>query len=332
MSLRRKLEKVSELLVSENIDGAAELLHQIIVEKACAIYENIVNDEEESEDDLEEIGGDSGESFTDKIRSDKEDIDTDEQNDGELDDEEEEEDDDFNEDFGDEESDVDERLDDLENQLEELRAEFDDLMDEELEEPEHADLADEYSEDEDEEDFEDESEDDFEEPEDFSDEGDDLEDDSEESFQENKNAANVYERKSSKKLKVAPQSKDKKKDKKVDEETQFWTRVSDTGQTGTAKLVGTGNKSKIGAEHSKSLYSNAPAKKDYGGKPVQISKGTGGEYGKYSHGQSAKKGSDISNTSIKPKSVTAKADTTDKYTGGKSAPAGNRKSPVASKK
>ena len=46
MSQQKKLEKVLDLLLSEDQNQAAELLHQIIVEKARTIYERIVEEEE----------------------------------------------------------------------------------------------------------------------------------------------------------------------------------------------------------------------------------------------------------------------------------------------
>src|SRR4051812_19240875 len=89
MSQQQKLEKVLDLLLSEDSDQAAELLHQIIVEKARVIYESIV-EEEDSEDDAEEldesdeVGGEPNKDFTDEIASDKDEVDSDEQNDGEA--------------------------------------------------------------------------------------------------------------------------------------------------------------------------------------------------------------------------------------------------------
>ena len=44
MSQQQKLEKLLELLINEDSDQAAELLHQLIVEKARVIYESIVDE------------------------------------------------------------------------------------------------------------------------------------------------------------------------------------------------------------------------------------------------------------------------------------------------
>ena len=53
MSQQKKLEQVLDLLLSEDSDHAAEILHQIIVEKARTIYESIVDEEETEEEDKE---------------------------------------------------------------------------------------------------------------------------------------------------------------------------------------------------------------------------------------------------------------------------------------
>lgn len=301
MSQQQRLERVFDLLLNEDQDKAAELLHQIIVEKARTIYESIVVDEEFAETDV--VGGDPEEDFTAEISADEDEIDADQEAGGEP-----EADDDLDSE-GDEADDatdqaVEDRVEDLESQLAELRAEFDALMGEELQEPNHADLAadiDAASEDE---------MDNF-------------------SF-DDEDATEVYETADEEKLEKAPEAKDKKKDKKVDEETKFLSAVSDTGQRGTAKLVGTGKNSKQGAENNASPYTHAPSKADFGGKPVKIGSGKGGEYGKY-NGETAKNDTPTDNVDVKPKSSSIKADTTPKYTGGKSAGEGFAKSPLTKK-
>lgn len=333
MSQQKKLEQVLDLLLSEDSDQAAELLHQIIVEKARVIYESIVEDEdmddEEQLDEGDEVGGEPNKDFTDEISSDEEEIDSDELNDGEAgveDDDEGSEDDDGDNPFGDEEDDgemgegdVEDRVEDLESQLAELRAEFDALMGEEMQEPEHM--------------------------------GNPLDGEVEPAMDDGMGdemggmggmdgeekvvgevVATMFEKKKKEKLEVAPQKKDAKKDKKVDEETQFLNKVGDTGQKGTAKLVGTGKNTPLGAEQTKSPYTNIPPRKDYGGKPTNIlgGKGTGGEYGKY-HGDSAKDDTPSDNVKVSPKNSSVKADTTAKFTGGKAAGTGFTKSPLTKK-
>jgi len=336
MSQQKKLERVLDLLLSEDSDRASELLHQIIVEKARVIYESIVDEEDEEMDkkdeldESDEVGGEPNKDFTDEIKSDTDEIDTDEHNDGEasedddIDYEESDEDEDEDE-FGDEdEGSTEDRVEDLESQLAELRAEFDALMGEELEEPNHADLGGEMSDIENE--FGDEDE--------FG--GDDEEGNMPDFGGDTKVVgevvANMFEKSKKPKLKTAPQKKDLKKDKKMDEETQFLSKVADTGQCGTAKLVGTGKDSSLGAEQTKSSFTNIPPRKDYGGKSSNIlgSKTTGGEYGKY-NGDSATCKTPTNNVNIKPKGSSTKADTTAKFTGGKVAGDSGNKSPFSKK-
>ena len=148
--------------------------------------------------------------------------------------------------------------------------------------------------------------------------------------------ATMYEKKKAAKLEVAKQAKKgdlkKKGEKKVDEETKFLNKVADTGQKGTAKLVGTGKDTPLGAEQTKSPYTSIPARKDYGGKPTKIggNGGSGGEYGKY-NGDSAANKTMTDNVGIKPKNSGVKADTTAKFTGGKTAGDGFSKSPLSKK-
>ena len=335
MSQQKKLEQVLDLLLSENSDHAAEILHQIIVEKARTIYESIVDEESDVEEDDNEVGGEPSKDFTDEISSDKDEIDSDEESDGEPEDDEDFGDDDSEEDdeFGgkdDEmgEGDVEDRVEDLESQLADLRAEFDALMGEEMQEPNHADLGDEMGDVEDE--FGGEEEGEF---------GAEQGTSSMPSFGGDEQVvgeviAKMHEKKKAEKLEVAKQAKKgdlkKKGEKKVDEETKFLSAVADTGQRGTAKLVGTGKDSQLGAENNRSPYTSIPARKDYGGKPTKIGGGTGGEYGKY-NGDSAANKTPTDNVGIKPKSNSVKADTTAKYTGGKVAGDGFSKSPLTKK-
>ena len=299
MSHQKQLEKVLELLLAEDTAKAAEVHHQIIVEMARKIYEQIVD--EESDDD--DVGGDASEDFTDKIESHEDEIDADEENNGEASDDDEM--------FGDDEEtggDVEDRVEDLEDQLEALRAEFDALMGEEMDEPYHDDLGDKIDDIQDQDDMD-------------PDMGDD-------DYAEKP----MFEKKRDAKLEKAPQAKDRKRDKKVDEETQFLTKVADTGQRGTAKFVGTGKGATLGAENTKSPYTSVPARKDYGGKPTKIGGdgGSGGDPGKY-RGEKAKDGTISNNMRVEPRKASVKADSTAKFTNGKSAGDRDSKSPIGSK-
>jgi hypothetical protein len=322
MSQQKKLERVLDLLLSEDQDQASELLHQIIVEKARVIYESIVEEEDDTDheeddqlDDADEVGGEPS-NISGEIGADMEEIDSDEHNDGEAGGEEAGE--------GDEESDeedegeVEDRVDDLESQLAELRAEFDALMGEEATEPYH-----------DEEDMAA-----FDAPGDEAEMAVDTDMDfsGEDETVVGEVVARTFENKSNRKLKVAPQAKKTPAGKRADEETQFLNKTADTGQKGTAKLVGTGKNTPHGAEQTQSPYTHAPSKKDYGGTTKNIlgSKTTGGEYGKY-HGDSAKDDTPSDNVKVDPKKSGVKADTTAKYTGGKAAGEGFSKSPFTKK-
>lgn len=56
---KNKLEQVLEYLVNGNEDRAKELLHQVFIEKARAIHEELISDDEEFDEDV--LGGDEGE-------------------------------------------------------------------------------------------------------------------------------------------------------------------------------------------------------------------------------------------------------------------------------
>lgn len=311
MSQQQKLEKVLDLLLSEDSDQAAELLHQIIVEKARTIYESIVDEESVNESD--EVGGEPSKDFTDEIEADTAEVDADEQNEGEAEDDAEDDAEDAEDAAEAGEGDVEDRVEDLESQLAALRAEFDALMGEEMQEPEHMGdpLDGEVVPAEDE-------------------MGDTMPDFGGETVVGEVVARGFNEKTSTQKLAVAPQAK--KQGNKVAEETKFLNKTPDTGQRGTAKLVGTGKNTPLGAEQNKSPYTNIPARKDYGGKPTPIGGdgGTGGEYGAW-NGDSAKDDTPSDNVKVDPKKSGIAADTTPKYTGGKVAGPGFTKSPLTKK-
>jgi hypothetical protein len=136
MSQQKKLEQILNLLVNEEMGQAEELLHELVIEKARYIYEELVNEEDGDEEAMgDSIGGDMKQGFTDEVSNAEDDIETDELQDGEVDSDETEE------------LSTEERVEDLESQLEELRAEFEQLMSDELEEPYHDadDFAGDYS-------------------------------------------------------------------------------------------------------------------------------------------------------------------------------------------
>ena len=159
-AMSNKFEELLDLLVNEEMDKANELFHEIVVEKSREIYENMIAEEAEEEvdeaseedddaveeamdddeDDMEEsieeettleIGGDA----TDDMMSDIEDP---EAMGGEDD---MEMGGDMAGDMGaEDEGSEEERIADLEDALEQLKAEFEQLMAGEAEEPEHDDM------------------------------------------------------------------------------------------------------------------------------------------------------------------------------------------------
>ena len=157
--MSNKFEELLDLLVNEEMDKANELFHEIVVEKSREIYENMIAEEAEEEevdeaseedaddaveeamddedDDMEEsieeettleIGGDATDDMMGDI-ADSEAMGDDDMG-GEMDG------DMGAEDEGSEE----ERIADLEDALEQLKAEFEQLMAGEENEPEHDDM------------------------------------------------------------------------------------------------------------------------------------------------------------------------------------------------
>lgn len=144
-------ERLIEYIINDDDAKAKALFHKIVVAKSRDIYEGLVREDEPVQQDL---GGDD---LADDLADDESVIDGDHEG---FDDEEGAGDEfagdegvDGGEDAGDlggeeGEGSVEDRVMDLEDALDELKAEFDALMGEELQEPEHADLADEMGADE----------------------------------------------------------------------------------------------------------------------------------------------------------------------------------------
>jgi hypothetical protein len=137
MNMNKTFEQLIEFIINEQEDKARELFHQLVVEKSRSIYENIV-DEEDLEEDMggNEVDGLMGD-IDSEVSADETGLDSEEDM-GDMDD------------FGDEESMGDEeseegledRVMDLETALDDLKAEFEQLMAGEQEEPEHDDMGD----------------------------------------------------------------------------------------------------------------------------------------------------------------------------------------------
>lgn len=144
--MSNKFEQLLDLLVNEEMDKANELFHEIVVEKSREIYENMIAEEAEEDEEMDEasdeddeaideettleIGGDQGDNFVNSVS------DTDAM--GGMDDI---GGDEMDGDLGDEGGGSDEqRISDLESELEQLKAEFEQLMAGEEAEPEHDDM------------------------------------------------------------------------------------------------------------------------------------------------------------------------------------------------
>lgn len=137
MSHLKKLEQVLDLLINEETDQATDLLHDIVVEKARQIYEDLVDDETMGE----EFGGDVDTDYADEVAQSEYDIDTDELQDVDQEGSEGEE--------MPEEEELEDRLEDLEGQFAELQARFAELAGEEEseEDEEGEEVGDEFGDD-----------------------------------------------------------------------------------------------------------------------------------------------------------------------------------------
>jgi hypothetical protein len=136
--MSNKYEQLVEFIINDETDKARELFHKIVVEKSRDIYESLV-----SEEDLEEgVGNDESEvsGLVRDVQMDEEGMNEEEED--EFDSEEGEEDEFGGEEegeFGHNEATEEERITDLEDALDQLKAEFDALMADEANEPEHHD-------------------------------------------------------------------------------------------------------------------------------------------------------------------------------------------------
>jgi len=151
MADRSKIEKMLELLINEDQAAAEELFHEFVVQKSRDIYESMLEDEDEDDDDVEEAYDEDDEDM-DEAYDEDEDEETNEgfdmnQFEVEADDDiggdptddmmadlgmdgDEDGDDDMDMDMDgeEEEGDVEDRVVDLEDALEDLKAEFERMM------------------------------------------------------------------------------------------------------------------------------------------------------------------------------------------------------------
>ena len=131
-----KYEQLIEYIINEDEDKAKALFHDIVVEKSRDIYETLI-DEETVE---ETIGGNEVEDLVDEIQADETDgIPEDAEEDMDAEEEMMGGDNEVDAELGGE-VDLEDKVMDLEKELDELKAEFDALMSDEMDEPEHADM------------------------------------------------------------------------------------------------------------------------------------------------------------------------------------------------
>lgn len=157
-----KYEQLIEYIINDEEEKARELFHNIVVEKSREIYESLIDEE-----DLAEVGGNEVEDLVDEISSDEEGVEEaaeedseesmeaaeeDSEEDAEEDSEEEDGEMDLDGDMevgadaeadmgGDEEPATKGDIMNIETALADLQAKFDELMADEMNEPEHADLG-----------------------------------------------------------------------------------------------------------------------------------------------------------------------------------------------
>ena len=136
-----KFEQLIEYVINDEEAKAKELFHDIVVEKSREIYENLMNEEdqddeeeldESEEEELDEnFGGDASDNLIDDVEAEEQGMQEDEESDAEFDDTAEEDGEELTHDMeggNDVEHDIEDRVVDLEDKLDELMAEFEAIM------------------------------------------------------------------------------------------------------------------------------------------------------------------------------------------------------------
>jgi len=152
----KKYEQLIEYILNDDTEKARGLFHEIVVGKSREIYESLIdevdlaNEEDMASEELAEIGD---EIDAEEIGEADDEMPSDDQAADMMGDIESDMDADMGDDMGAEagEEELEDRVVDLEDALDELKREFDELMSDEMGEPEQSDMSDD-----DEEDFEDE--------------------------------------------------------------------------------------------------------------------------------------------------------------------------------
>jgi hypothetical protein len=128
--MSKKYEQLIEYIINDEEDKAKELFHDIVVETSRDIYENLIDEEDYAEEETIEDMSDAIEADEEGISEEDDEMDMEmpmDMGDEEGAEEESEEA---------EEEELEDRVMDLEDALDELKAEFDQLMDGDKEEPE----------------------------------------------------------------------------------------------------------------------------------------------------------------------------------------------------
>ena len=142
-----KFEQLIEFVINDEQDKARELFHDIVVEKSREIYENIMDESEEQDEELDEseeeeldeseeeeldenFGGDASDELIDDVEAEEQGMSEEEESDAEFDDAAEEDGEDLTHDIESDhdDADIEDRVVDLEDKLDELMAEFESLM------------------------------------------------------------------------------------------------------------------------------------------------------------------------------------------------------------
>jgi hypothetical protein len=129
----KKFEQLMDLVINEDNDRANELFHEIVVERSREIFESIMAEEDEMEDDVmeDDMGGMGGQvgDLLDEINAEEAGVTEEEEDDFDFTDSEEDVELDGTEDFGDEEGEeVEDAVIRIEDKLDQLMAEFEDIM------------------------------------------------------------------------------------------------------------------------------------------------------------------------------------------------------------
>ena len=116
-----KFEQLIEYVINDEEAKARELFHEIVVEKSRTIYEEMMQEEDEIEEGMDDMGGDQADDLIDDIEAEEEGISMEGEDDMEGADEIEMADDA-------EDADIEDRVVDLEDKLDQLMAEFESIM------------------------------------------------------------------------------------------------------------------------------------------------------------------------------------------------------------